>query len=119
MHRIKYDRTNYFCCLNNRPHPHRLQTVTYMDYLGLLDKGTVTCLDKQYETYEAVPTMYDNIVLSYSNFTEETYDIINEQKEITKHKLPLNFDTEDFSKGSRPHNYNKLIYQEILINVVT
>lgn len=119
LHRIKYDRTNYFCCLNNRPHPHRLQTVTYMDYLGILDKGTVTCLDKQYETYEAVPTMYDNIVLSYGNFTEETYDIINEQKEITKHKLPLNFDTEDFSKGSRPHDYNKLIYQESLINVVT
>jgi hypothetical protein len=119
LHKIKYDRANYFCCLNNRPHPHRLQTVTYMDYLGLLDRGTVTCLDKQYETYEAVPTMYDSIVMSYKNFTEETFDIINEQKEITKHKLPLNFDTEDFSRGSRPHDYNRLVYQDSLINVVT
>ena len=119
LDKIKYYKPTYFCCLNNRPHPHRLQTVTLIDYFDLLDKGIVTCLDTQYETNSSrMP--YEQNVMSYNqNYTQEIGIILNNQKEITKTKLPLNFDTEDFSRGSRPNDYNRMIYDECLINLVT
>lgn len=42
LHRIKYERTKYFCCLNNRPHQHRIETVDYLKNNNLLEKGIVT-----------------------------------------------------------------------------
>lgn len=112
------DKTKWFCCLNNRPHPHRQQTVTYLDYLNLLDKGIVTCLDTNYEPgVDKFP--YKNIVLSYTENYNDKFQLLDTQKEITGKKLPLNFDTEDYSEGSRPHDYNPNIYNTCLINLVT
>lgn len=112
------NKNQWFCCLNNRPHAHRLQTVTYLDYLELINKGIVTCLDTNYE--EGIDKFeYKDILLGFTRDYNEKYQILDNQKEFTKHKLPLNYDTEDYSNGSRPHDYNPDIYDNCLINLVT
>ena len=113
------DKSKWFCCLNNRPHPHRLQTVTYLDYFNLTNLGIVTCLDKHYEDGCDQYT-YDQILLTHlGKYSEEKRTILHEQSLITGPKLPMNFDTEDFSQGSRPTDYNPEIYNNCLINLVT
>jgi hypothetical protein len=56
------DKNRWYCCLNNRPREHRLATVTYLDYLNLLNKGIVSANDRDYE-YNA-PWQYKEIVSS-------------------------------------------------------
>lgn len=112
------EKIKWFCCLNNRPHPHRLQTVTYLDNLNLLDHGIVTCLDTNYDP-EVDKFSYEQIVMSYTKNYNDKFQLLDQQKEITKHKLPLNFDTDDYEQGSRPHDYNPDIYDNCLINLVT
>lgn len=114
------NKSEWFMCLNNRLHTHRAITVTYMDYLNILEKGKVTCLDKDYERSIIDPTDFFKRMFEFSEeFSEDTYEKLEYQATITKQKLPLNLDTKDFFLGSRPHDFNPDIYNNTLINVVT
>jgi hypothetical protein len=113
------DKTEWFMCLNNRLHPHRAMAVTYMDHLGLLEKGKVTCLDKDYGENAYVCNFEDRMFSFSAQFDKQHVDILRHQASITSKKLPLSLDTEDFALGSRPHDYNPEFYNKTLINVVT
>jgi hypothetical protein len=93
--------------------------VIYLDYLNLLDFGIVTCLDNNYGHQSFNTFSYEKRVMDYTKEYGDKINLLNNQKIITKNKLPLNFDTDDFAKGSRPHDYNPEIYNNCLINLVT
>lgn len=104
------NKQKWFMCLNNRLHTHRAITVTYMDYLNMLEHGKVSCLDKD----------YNNCMLAFAEeLTENMHEILEYQATITEKKLPINIDTEDFLFGSRPYDFNSEIYDDTLINLVT
>lgn len=114
------NKTEWFMCLNNRLHNHRAVAITYMDYLGMLEKGKISCLDKTYELHIANPASFSQVVFDYSHeFSEEIFQTLENQVSLTAQKLPLNLDTENFLFGSRPHDFNKAFYNKALINLVT
>lgn len=116
------EKTKWFCCLNHRPHPHRLATVTYMDYLNILESGLVTCHDRSYEV-GTIETQYDtfNESIKYLKpIVEPTYyKILETQSSKTKQKLPLVYDIHDLSNACQPMDFNPDIYNNYLINLVT
>ena len=112
------DKNQWYCCLNNRPREHRLATVTYLDYLNLLNKGIVSANDQDYE-YNA-PWQYKEIVSSaFENINTKYVDIIKNQIEITESKLPLIVDVDDLSQKCLPNDLSKIVYDKTLINLVT
>lgn len=114
-------KSKWFCCLNHRPHTHRLAAVTYLDYLGLLDRGTVTCHDTSYEPGSTiVENNYDTCIqLSNTLWDKKYYNILMTTYINTKKKLPLVYDIHDLSDGCQPNNLNPDIYNDHLINLVT
>lgn len=116
------EKTKWFCCLNHRPHPHRLAAVTYMDYLNILESGLVTCHDRWYEegTSENQDDTYVDSITYLGNFIEPTYyKILKTQSLNTKQKLPLVYDITDLSNACQPNDFNPDIYDNYLINLVT
>ena len=118
LHKQPIDKTEWFMCLNNRLHTHRAMAVTYMDHLGLLEKGKVTCLDKDYE-HQYGDDFKERMFYFSEQLSEHHNSILTDQASITSKKMPLNLDTEDFTLGSRPHDYNPEFYNNTLINLVT
>jgi hypothetical protein len=95
-----------------------LATVTYLDYLNLLNKGIVSANDQDYE-YNA-PWQYKEIVSSaFENINTKYVDIIKNQIEITESKLPLIVDVDDLSQKCLPNDLSKIVYDKTLINLVT
>lgn len=74
LDKLSYNKTQYFCCLNNRPHNHRISTVDYL-------------LENKLETHGLVTSVHHNLLID--------------------------------GEGSRPNDYNREIYKDTLINVVT
>lgn len=116
------EKTKWFCCLNHRPHPHRLATVTYMDYLNILESGLVTCHDKSYEigTPKTEYDSFDESIKYLKNIVEpKYYEILKNQSVKTKQKLPLVYDIHDLTNACQPLDFNPEIYDKYLINLVT
>lgn len=118
---IPYTKDYVYCCLNNRPRAHRMQTVAYLNHLNLLrpNIGKVSCLDNHYEkdTNKLTP---EQLLFPYShNYSDKHKQILKTQQTELWKKLPLNIDTEDFSAGCRPHDYNPGIYNDCFFNIVT
>lgn len=114
-------KNKWFCCLNHRPHPHRLASVTYLDYLGLLDQGIVTCHDASYEPGGTlIENNYDTTIQNSHRFWDKAYyDMLMNTYLKTKKKLPLVYDIPDLSDGCQPNNFNPEIYDNCLVNLVT
>ena len=74
LENLSYDRSQYFCCLNNRPHDHRIKSVDYL-------------LDNNLDKHGIVTSVQHNMLVD--------------------------------GEGSRPNDYNRQIYKDTLINVVT
>jgi len=116
-----FKKEKWFCCLNHRPHPHRLATVAYLDYLQLLDQGIVTAHDKKYEDVVTADTltMTENLKM-YNHYWHRHYgNILQRNSKTTEAKLPLIYDIHDLTAACRPGDYNKDIYGRCLINLVT
>jgi len=110
----------WFSCLNHRPHHHRLATVTYLDYLNLLDCGIVTAHDRNYEPgVESTEGYYDVVEFSLDFWEERYSSIIKNQMLITENKLPLIYDLHDKGDACKPNDLNPEIYGKCLINLVT
>lgn len=116
------EKTKWFCCLNHRPHVHRLAAVTYMDYLDMLESGIVTCHDRPYEvgTPKTDYDPYDESIKYLKNIVEpKYYEILKTQSVKTKQKLPLVYDIHDLTNACQPMDFNPDIYNNYLINLVT
>ncbi len=117
------EKTKWFCCLNHRPHHHRVSTLVYLDYLNLIEKGIVTGHDRNYEQRLENLDKY-NYFENYINaatkkFRSEYADIIQLQHHKTKEKLPLVYDLEDIGNSCQPFKVTESIFNETLINLVT
>lgn len=118
---FSYEKEKWYCCLNHRPHPHRLATVVYLDYLQLLKQGIVTAHDKKYEDEITVNTltMTENLKMHNHYWHRQYSSIIDKQATLTEPLLPLIYDIFDLKTACRPEDYNKEIYENCLINLVT
>lgn len=117
------NKTKWFCCLNHRPHPHRLGTIIYLDKLGLLNGNIVTGHDKNYEVHygtEDPSNNYDNYVhILTERITPEYKNIILSKKDDTYLKLPLIYDNFELHNGCQPFKLTGRIFNDCLINLVT
>lgn len=71
------DKQIWYCCLNNRPHAHRIQTINYLDQLSLMDDGMISSvyhgIDLDGEgsrPHDYNPKIYDNCLI---NLVTETW----------------------------------------------
>lgn len=114
---------SWFCCLNHRPHMHRLGAVTYLDYLDLLNKGIVTAHDKFYEDAHWVNDEnndYNKTMAYFKLRIDPRYEtIISNQQAKTKIKLPLIYDNPNLANGCQPYMITPSIFNDCLINLVT
>lgn len=116
-------KTQWYCCLNHRPHYHRLLTIIYLDKLNLIDQGIVTGHDKKYERGVDPQNTYN----TYENYIEYALkkldshysNIVLSQKDITYGKLPLIHDITDVTQACQPYLMSSSIFNETLINLVT
>lgn len=113
------NKNKWFCCLNHRQHPHRIATVTYLDYLNMLDEGIVTSHDKSYEDGTQFSN-YEESILHSSKFWQLSYSkILKKQYLITAEKLPLIYDNVYLTDGGHSNTFNAEIYNQCLINLIT
>lgn len=119
LDKYKIIKRKLFSCLNNRLRAHRVQTVAYLNHHNLIEKGVVSCLDNHYEEGVGKKTPKELIFPYSESYKQKHLDILAEQQNELWKKLPLNVDTEDFANGSRPHDYNKDVYNDCLFNIVT
>lgn len=105
----KYKKKNFFCFLNNRQHSHRCQSLVYMNYLNLLDKGKVSFreIDR----------------LSANNFSHRCMETNILPEKVAKHikdtesKIPLHIDyveQADRLQYSKPLDLNPKIYNSLV-----
>lgn len=117
------NKTKWFCCLNHRPHPHRLGTIIYLDSLGLLNGNIVTGHDKNYELHHGKDdpsNNYDNYVhILTDRITPEYKKTIFSKKDDTYLKMPLVYDNTDLHNGCQPFKLTGSIFNDCLINLVT
>jgi hypothetical protein len=116
------DKTVWYSCLNNRPREHRLATVTYLDYLNLLDNGYVSANDKSYEIvgYTGIEYQFKDILYTPMSIYNTKYaKILKEHAEKVQPKLPLIVDVADLANKCLPHDLSPEIYNNALINLVT
>lgn len=117
------DKTTWFCCLNHRPHPHRLGTLIYLDNFGLIDGNIVTGHDRNYEKSHGIDdpnNSYDNYVdILVRNISPKYKNIILSKKDDTYNKLPLIYDNPVLHNGCQPFKITDDIYNNCLINLVT
>jgi len=113
------EKSKWFCCLNHRPHPQRVATVTYLDYLNMLDDGIVTLHNKSYE--DGTPfSNYAHLVLSSHQLWHPTYyNILKNQYPHTQEKLPLIYDKVHVTEGGHPDTFSSDIYNSCLMNLIT
>jgi len=117
------EKTKWFCCLNHRPHHHRIASLIYLDYLNLINQGIVTGHDRNYE--DRMEDMdefnnYDNFVNEImKKFSPQYTPIIGKQRSLTHKKLPLIYDLEDLGNSCQPFAINETIFNDCLINLVT
>jgi hypothetical protein len=115
---VDNDKSIWYCSMNNRPRPHRLLSITYLDYLNLLDVGIVSANDRDYE--DNAPWSYDDTINSKINSIEEQYKtIITKQTRITGQKLPLIADVSNLKNKCLPHVISKKVHSKTLINLIT
>ena len=120
--KINTDKTVWYSCLNNRPREHRLATVTYLDYLNLLDNGYVSANDKSYETigYTGIDYQFKDILYTPMSIYNPRYaEILKEHADKIQPKLPLIVDVADLANKCLPHDLSPEIYNNALINLVT
>ena len=117
------NKSKWFCCLNHRPHQHRILSLIYLDYLNLLDAGIVTGHDKYYETFWPPTEGYDeytkNVAQASTNILLNYSEIIKKQSTITQKKLPLIYDINDLTEACQPFKLTAEIFNDCLINLVT
>jgi hypothetical protein len=119
---IDTNKTVWYSCLNNRPREHRLATVTYLDYLNLLDLGYVSANDKSYEISNRSGIDYqfkDILYTPISIYNIKYAEILKEHAEKVQPKLPLIVDVADLANKCLPHDLSPEIYNNALINLVT
>lgn len=127
VHDLELDFSNtkskWFCCLNHRPHGHRLSSIIYLDKLNLLDSGIVTGHDVNYENGINITdphNTYENHVRHAIRKLDPAYaNIIESQKNITYEKLPLIYDINDVTQACQPYLMTPSIFNDTLINLVT
>jgi hypothetical protein len=116
------NKTDWFCCLNHRPHYHRIATLVYLDHCGLIERGIVTGHDRNYEDLSNNdPTNNFDEYLSYATekIDPKYVPIIENQKSLTYRKLPLQYDITDLSDACQPYKMTNTIFDNSLINLVT
>jgi hypothetical protein len=116
------DKTVWYSCLNNRPREHRLATVTYLDYLNLLDVGYVSANDKSYENigHTGIDYQFKDILYTPMSIYNTKYaEILKEHADKIQPKLPLIVDVADLANKCLPHDLSPGIYNNALINLVT
>ena len=119
---INTDKTVWYSCLNNRPREHRLATVTYLDYLNLLDSGYVSANDKSYEIGDYTDNDYqfkDILYTPIRKYKKEYAWILMNHAEKIEPKLPLILDVADLANKCLPHDLSPEIYNNALINLIT
>lgn len=108
----------YYSCLNNRPREHRLITVTYLDYLNILEKGIVSANDKDYEGNSS--WTFEEILTTRLKDISHKYNVVlKNQIPKIKEKLPLIVDVHDLGNKCLPHDLSPSVYNKALINLVT
>jgi hypothetical protein len=115
---VDFQKTQWFCSMNNRPRLHRLFAVTYLDALSILEDGIVTANDSDYENHQH--NTFEKVLLSrIPNIHERYQKLISQYIPIVKNKLPLIVDTNDLANKSLPNDLHPKIYDKTLINLVT
>lgn len=115
---VKFQKNQWYCCMNNRPRLHRLLAVTYLDALNILEDGIVTANDRSYENDEN-DTFEKHVVSRLPNIHTRYQKLIQQQIPITKNKLPLIVDAADLKNKSLPNDLHPKVYDNTLINLIT
>jgi len=116
--KIDIDKIQWYNCLNNRPREHRLATVTYLDYLNLLDNGYVSANDRSYEVLDNFE-FKDILFTPISKYKKEYAEILINHADKVRPKLPLIVDATDLANKCLFHDLSPKIYNNALINLVT
>lgn len=103
---VSVDKDTWYCCLQNRPRPHRLATTVYLYHLDLLKHGLVS---------SNVIGLYDK--LNPTDFNNA--DILENQIPNVERLLPLSLDVFDNIDKCFPNDLNPDIYGRTLINLVS
>lgn len=116
---FKIEKRKWFCCLNNRPHTHRTAAIVYLDYANLTHRGIVTAqkhfYDEHNSAYSSFEEQYNAV---YKLFPAKYKNMLSKQFFETNKKLPYLYDGEK-GDNSKPHDFNKKIYSNCLINLTT
>ena len=103
---VSVDKEKWYCCLQNRPRPHRLATTVYLHYLDLLKYGLVS---------SNVIGLYDK--LNPTDFNNS--DILKNHLHVVEPLLPLSLDVTGNADKCFPNDLNPNIYGKTLINLVS
>ena len=104
-----YIKKHFYCCLNNRQHDHRCETLVYLNHLNLIDKGLVSFRQLKKDTHTDFTQRAAKSPLS-KEFRQETEKLLPLHLDFEFHEDPIHY--------SKPFNFNKKIYSS-LINLTT